>query len=244
MSSIPSTASIIKSLTSIDLYKIKSSSPGDTTTTSAIARLAATIPVAAITNFSDTDPFFIVGDGGTELNVVSGAPSGTDIVPGRPIALAQASGARVVEATKYVLGHIAEGSARMTGSSSTIPIPAATATTPIGFLSTGGELGFALAGLSFDTRILSLAFGQDELETGAGTAADPDTTVISQSTVGTHSLACLRGRAVRKDGRIIEIDMLDCTVTVAADVNFSGKAVNPIAIAGSCTAHIIRAWAA
>ena len=242
MSSVPSTASIIKSLTSIDLYKIQPTTPGDTVTTAALSRAATTIPVSAITNFSDTEPFFIVGDGGTELNSVSGAPSGSNIVPARPIALAQASGARVVEAIKYALGHIAEGSARITGTSSTTPIPAATSATPIGFLSTGGALGFALAGLSFDTRILALAFGMDELETGAGTSGDPYTTVISQISVGTHALACLRGRATRKDGKTVEIDMLDCTVTVNADVNFSGKAVNPIAIAGSCTAHVVRIW--
>jgi hypothetical protein len=242
MSSIPSVASIIKSLTSLDLYKQQPTTPGDTTTTSALARLATTIPVAAITNFADTEPFFIIGDGGTELNTVSGAPSGSNIVPATPIALAQSSGARVLEALKYPLGHIGEGSAKITGSSTTVPIPAATSATPIGFLSTGGALGFAFSLLSADARTLALAFGQDELETGAGTAADPWTTVISQLTVGTHALACLRGRALRKDGKIVLIDMLDCTVTVAADFNFAGKAVSPIAVAGSCTSHIVRFW--
>lgn len=242
MSSIPSVASIIKSLTSIDLYQIQPTTPGDTTTTAALARGAATIPVAAITNFATTEPIFIVGDGGTELNTINGAPSGLNIVPAQPLALAQASGARVVEAIKYVLGHIAEGSARLTGSSTVVPIPAATASVPIGFLSTGGALGFAIAGLSFDSRILNLAYGQDQLETGAGTSGDPWTMVASQLSVGTHSLACLRGLATRKDGKTVQIDMLDCTVAVSADNNFSGKAVNPIAIAGSCTAHVIRWW--
>lgn len=242
MSSIPSVSSIIKSLTSMSLFKIQPTTPGDTTTTSALAREAATIPVAAITGFADTEPFFIVGSGGTELNAVSGTPAGTDIVPARPIALAQDSGARVVEAIEYPLGHVAEGSARLTGTSTTTPIPAATAQVPIGYLSSGGALGFALSLLSFDTRSLALAFGQDELETGAGTSSDPWTTVIGQLSVGTHSLACIRGRAVRKDGKTVEVDFLDCTVTVNADVNFSGKAVNAIAVAGSCTSHIVRIW--
>lgn len=242
MPSIPSTASIIKSLTSIDLYQIQPTTPGDTTLTANAARAATSLTVAAITNFASADPIFLVGDGGTELNSINGAPSGTTIVPAQPLAIAQSTGARVVEAVKYALGHIAEGSARLTGSSSTVPIPAATSAVPIGFLSTGGTLGFAIAGLSFDSRILNLAFGQDQLETGAGTSGDPWTMVVGQLSVGTHSLACLRGLATRKDGKTVQVDMLDCTVTVAADVNYSGKAVNPIAIAGSCTAHVIRWW--
>lgn len=242
MSSIPSVASIVKSLTSIDLYKIQPTSPGDTVTSAGLARAATTIPVSSLTGFADTEPFFIVGDGGTELNTVSGTPSAGAITPALPIALAQSSGARVVEALKYSLGHIAEGSARLTGTSTTTPINAATSQTPIGYLTSAGALGFSIGGLSFDTRILNLAFGQDELETGAGTSGDPWTTVVSQLSVGTHALACLRGRALRKDGKNIQLDMLDCTVTVNADINFSGKAVNAITIAGSCTGHVIRIW--
>lgn len=148
MSSIPSVSSIIKSLTSIDLYKIQPTSPGDTVTTGALARAATTIPVSSLTGFADTEPLFIVGDGGTELNAVSGTPAAGNIVPARPIALAQSTGARVVEAIKYALGHIAEGTARFTGTSTTTPIPAATSSTPIGFLSVGGALGFAFSLLS------------------------------------------------------------------------------------------------
>src|SRR5690349_19103792 len=72
--------------------------------------------VSAITNFSDVDPIAIIGDGATELNAVSGAPSGSDVVPDGKIVIAQASAARVLELVKRGLGHIAEGSARMTGS--------------------------------------------------------------------------------------------------------------------------------
>jgi hypothetical protein len=97
--------------------------------------------VSAITNFSDVDPIAIIGDGATELNAVSGAPSGSDVVPDGKIVIAQASAARVLELVKRGLGHIAEGSARMTGSGIWVPITAATAQVPIGYLITGGNLG-------------------------------------------------------------------------------------------------------
>jgi hypothetical protein len=242
MSSIPTAASIFKQLTSITLYRTQPTSPGDTLTTAALARLAATIPVAAITGFADTEPFVIQGDGGTELNAVSGAPAGLNIIPARPIALVQSSGARVLEMIASAAGHIVEGSAKIAGTSSTTPILAATSATPIGFLSNAGALTFAFGLLGFDSRSLAMTFGQEENETGAGSSADPYQIPIGQSSVGTHGLLCARARGIRKDGKIIEVDMCDMTITVAADVNISGKAVTPISVAGSMTGAIVRIW--
>jgi hypothetical protein len=133
---------------------------------------------------------------------------------------------------------------RFGGSSTSNPIPAATSRTPIGYLSVGGDLTFGFGLLSFDTRSLAFAFGQDELETGAGSASDPYQTVISQESVGAHGILCFRARGVRKDGMIIEVDFNDVTIDAAADVNISGKTVRPIAVGGRCTSHIMRAWTA
>ena len=162
MSSIPSVSSIIESLTSMTMYRPQTSTPGDTTLTANVARDAATIPVAAVTNFSANDPIAIMGDGGTELNSYVSTAT-LDVTTGLKIVLAQSLGARVLEMVASPLGDIAEDSARFTGASSSTPIPAATSRTPIGYLSNPGELGFAFGLLSFDYRSLALAFGMDEL---------------------------------------------------------------------------------
>lgn len=242
MSSVSaSIRSIFARLTSIDLYVPQTTSPGDTITTAGLARDAATIPVSAITSFADLDPIAIIGDGGTELNAVNGAPSGSNIVPARKIVIAQSSGARVLEMVKRALGGIGEGSARMTGSGNSTPITDATSNVPVGYLITGGNLGFAFALKDFSMRSLALAFGQDELETGAGTSGDPYQNLFSQNTIGTHSTPlCARLKGVRKDGKIIEVDFLDLTLTPNADINLSGKADQAIPVSGNCTGIITR----
>lgn len=242
MSSIATVASIFKQLTSITFYREAASTHGSTTTTAALARLASTLPVVAITNFTDLDPIVIQGDGGTELNAINGAPAGSNIVNLRPIALAQSSGAAIIEMVSSAAGHIADGSAKVGGSSSTTPITAATAVSPIGFLSGAAALTFAFSLKDFSVRSLAMAFGQEENETGAGSSADPYQIPVGLSTVGTHGLLCARLRGVRKDGKIIEVDMCDMTVTVAADVNLSGKTDVQIPVAGSCTGLIFRLW--
>jgi hypothetical protein len=244
MSSIATVASVFKTLTSITAYREVSGTHGDTTTTSALARLAATIPVAAITNFLDLDSIVIQGDGGTELNSINGAPAGSNIVPARPIALVQSSGAAVKEMVASPAGHIAENSARFGGSASVVPIPAATSATPIGYFNVPGALSFNFGVLGFDHRSLAFVFGKEEDESGVGTAADPYQSVIGQSTVGIHNLLCFRARGVRKDGKIIEVDFCDVTLAVNADVNISGKQVNPLAVGGNCTTTIVRWWTA
>lgn len=243
MSSIPALSSIIESLTSMTSYRPQATTPGDTTLTANAARDAATVPFAAVTNFAANDPIAIIGDGGTELN--SYVSTATLVVTlGRKLVLAQTSGARVLEMEALALGDIAEDSVRFTGASSSTPIPAATSRTPIGYLSNPGELGFAFGLLSYDYRSLALAFGMNELETGAGSASDPYQFSIGRDDVAAHGLLCFRGRGVRTDGKIVEVDFLDCTIDVSADVNISGKTVRPINVAGKCTGVISRIWAA
>lgn len=241
MSSVPTLASVFKSLTSITAYKAVSGG-GDQLTTLAAARDATTLTLAATTSFTALDPIIIVGDGGSELNSYASAAS-LVVTLGRKLALAQSVGARVYEAAAVAMGHIAEDSARFGGTSSSNPIPAATSSTPIGYLQVGGELNWGFSLLGFDTRTLAYSFGQDELETGTGVSGDPYQTVIGQGTVGTHGLLCFRAKGVRKDGMNVEVDFNDCTIDAAADVNISGKQVRPVAVGGRCTSHIMRIYA-
>ncbi|MBA2706253.1 MAG: hypothetical protein H0U59_00410 [Gemmatimonadaceae bacterium] len=241
---MPSTANlsdVFKSLTSITAYRAQPTSPADTTTTAALARDAAVIPVTSATGIVAAEPFFLIGDAGTELNTVASIAT-TNVTPSRKVVIAQAIGARYLEAVAYSLGHIAEDSAQVGGSSSLNPIPAATSSVPIGYFNLGGALSFGFSLLGVNARSFALAFGQEELETGTGTSADPWQNLAGQTTVGTHSMLCFRALGVLKSGKFIEVDMLDCTTEVAADLNISGKSVRPIPVGGSCTGHIVRIW--
>jgi hypothetical protein len=233
---------ILASLTSINAYrKAVTGTPGNTTTTAAVASGDSTVAVTALTNFTDGDPVFQYGSGGMELLEIDGTPD-LDMPVARPVMIAQEAGAKFVEAVKYTLGHIAEGSASFGPTSSNTPIPAATSGAPIGYFFVPGALAGKFGLLNFNPRSLSLAFAQAEVTTGTGTAADPTQMLVNGQTIGTQGLLCFRGNGLLKDGTFVEVDFLDCTVSGTVDVNISGKAAAPIPVAFNCTGYIIRTW--
>lgn len=231
---------LFKFLDSVDVFRIATGTFGDTVTTSALARAAATVPVSAITNFSSLDPLFIVGDGGTELNSINGTPSGLNIVPLHPITIAQSSGARVVEAVRSALGHVAEDGATFGGSMSSTPINAATSRVALAYFAGPAELTWSFTLLGHNNQNLLAAFGATETETGAGTSADPHTALIDGLSVGTQGTQCFRLKGRRNDGKSVWVDLNDAIVDVNASVNMGASTPSGMALAGKCTSIIQR----
>lgn len=238
---VPTAQSVMESLTSLDLYRIPSGVVGDTVTTDAITEGDIDAAVASIVNFAANDPVFIQGSGGTELNAVAVA-AGLLLTFGRKAKLPQDIGARIVEAARYPLGHIAEDSVSFGGSSTVNAVPAATSRTPIAYISVGGELSFSFGLLGIDSRTLAVAFAQAEKEIGVGTAADPYQISLDQSSIGSVGLQVFRARGLRKDGSIVEVDFNDAVVAVSGEVNVSGKSARPFTVSGRATSHIVRIW--
>lgn len=233
---------IVQQLTSIDAYRAASGEHGDTVTTAALAKSGAALAVAAITNFGANDPVLINGSGGPELNEISAAPAGLAIALKRKALFAQAAGARVLEMAQVALGHIAEDSAEISGTNPANAVTAATSRVPIAYIAGGGELSFRFGLLGFNIENIQLAFGITEDVEGMGTVADPFQGSINASNVGTFGPLCFRGRGVRPDGYIVELDMLGVTITGSPTINYSGKTGRSIPLEGRARAHAIRVF--
>lgn len=232
---------ILKGLSKIELFSLATGTIGDTTTSEAIALLAADVDVAAITNFTANDPVFIIGDGGLELNAI-GTPATTPMPLKFKAALAQSSGARLVEAVARNIGHVTEAGVQYSANLVLTPINAATSVTALAYQRGQGELRANWALRGFNNLNWQTIHGQEEGESGAGTAADPHQVIVSGQTLGTHGLLCARIHTYRFDGKIVTQDYLNCTIEVQATVNLGGTTPAELPMAVRFDAMVQRIW--
>lgn len=221
---------ILKGISKVEKFIIQPTSPGDTTTTAALAVGAATIGVGATTNFTAQDPVFIIGSGGVELNKI-GTPNAT-MPLGFKAAVAQDAGARFVEALAINLGHVDENGVEYNATLGLTPIDAATSATPLGYQRGTGEFSARMGLRGMNNLNMQLAHGADEAEIGAGSAADPHQVAIGDTELGSHGITCLRVTGVRRDLKTVTWDFLDCTVEVQVRTTLGGRtpAVVPVGV--------------
>lgn len=231
---------ILKGLSKIELYSLVTTTPGDTVTTAPLAAGASTIDVSAITNFTAGDSIFLIGDGGMELNAV-GAPNATMPLKFKA-ALAQGTGARMVEAVARNIGHVTEAGVQYSANVQLTPINASTSVTPLNYQRGAGELRANWALRGWNNLNWLLAHGQDETETGAGTAIDPWQALVSGQTLGTHGLMCARIHTYRFDGLVVTQDFLNITVEVALQSALGGTAPAELPMAVRFDAAVQRIW--
>lgn len=222
-------------------FTIQSGTIGDTTTTAAIAVTDDSVNVAAATNFTAADFAMIDGDGGVEVTQL-GTPAASPMPFTRPLLLAQSSGARLVEAQRIDMGHIAEGGIQFGGSQTLTEIKAATSRTAIAFFGESTTLTLNAPLLGYNNLNLLAVFGAIESESGAGTSSDPYGAAISQDTVGTQGLHCYRAEGTLYDGRVVQIDFTGCTVEVNANITIGAPNPDGMPLSVKCTTFIQRIW--
>jgi hypothetical protein len=222
-------------------FVIQPSTPGDTTTSAALAVTDDSVNVAATTNFTANDFCMIDGDGGVEV-VQIGTPATTPMPFDRPVLLAQSSGARLVEALRIDMGHIAEGGIQYGGSQTLTEIKAATSRTAIAFFGESTTLTLSAPLLGYNNLNLLAVFGATETEPGAGTASDPYGAAITGDTVGTQGLHCYRAEGALYDGRIVQIDFTGCTVEINANITIGAPNPDGLPLSVKCTSFIQRIW--
>lgn len=232
---------LFKYLNSVKKYTIQTSSGGDTTTTEAIVAGVSDVDVVAATNFSNGNYAMVDGSGGTEL-VTLGTVATTPMPVTRPFVIAQATGARLVEAVEADLGHVAEGGIQFGGTATITEIKAATSRTAIAFIADAAVLTWNIPLLGYNNLNLLAAFGATESEAGSGTPSAPYSALIGQDTVNTQTLFCLRATGVRHDSKIVEVDFLDCTVEVNVNVTIGAPNPDGITVTGKCASIIQRIW--
>lgn len=232
---------LFRYLTDISAYRVVATAPGDTTVAATATVGATTVSVAATTSFTTSDPVFIIGTGGFELNEISGAVAVAMPLKYK-VAQAQPVGARFVEAVRVQLGHIDEDGPSLTASGSITAIGSAIARGAIQFVNAPGELGFDFGLLGWNNLNLQAWLGIPEAETGAGSAADPYQMVAKASLFATEGPQAIRLTGVRHDAKNVLVDLLDCKIIPQGNVNLSGKGRAALPCSMRYTSFISRVW--
>ena len=230
---------LFRRLTALDLYRIQTTTPGDTITTAAVATSATTVSISATTNFTTSDNVFIIGDGGFELNQLTGALALAQTVKYRT-AFAQSTGARFVEAQQVPLGKIDEDGFSFNPSRDVTEIFSAQDDAAIalvdGPLSLNGGCGL----LGFNPENLQLMLGFAETIGGAGTAGDPFYGVIGAVGQSNLSLFAFRVSYIRHDGKTGHFDLLNCRIVTSGTLQMARAAKAPYPVGVKFTQMVNR----
>jgi len=228
-----------KALTDLSAYRIAAAG-GDTVLTAAVVLPGvASVSVSATTGFASLDPVAIVGTGGVELNTIGGAPALAMPLKYKT-AFAHAVGARFVELASAALGHLEEGGIAVDPSMDQIAINSAIASGPVAYMIASGELKFGFGLLGFNGPNWQFWTGTPELETGAGTAADPYQVGIGVSTMGTEGLMVLRGSGFLQNGKNVFVDFCNARVSPTGGLKINRKDAAILPCQVSCTNIVVR----
>jgi hypothetical protein len=232
-----------KELALLRLYRIATGTIGDTLTDAAVVGSGAEtmVSVVASTNFTAADPAFIIGSGGLERTTI-GTPA-TTMPVSPPPKIAQASGARFVEAVAVNLGKIPQGTINWTSSSALTPVFEEIGRTPVVYIP--GTVEFVLNGALFGYNGPNIQFvnGYAEAETGDGAAY----ATAYQSLVGgigqaTQTEQVLTVSGLRHDAQNIEIDFLNAYIEGAVNSTLGRDAPAQLNFTAKASAIIVRQW--
>jgi hypothetical protein len=204
---------------------------GDQTATAAIVAGLTLATIAASTSFASADPVLIVGDGGTELNEITGTPA-TAMPLKYKIQLAQSIGARVLEMQKLTLGDIDPGGVKIASSQQLNAIMSAISNTPIAQYASPVELSFEIPLIGMNNLNLAAFFGITEAETGAGTTADPYALTAGQDNINTQGYLAYRVSGTLFDGRRIYFDIVDARQSANGTLQINRQAPTIITLSG------------
>lgn len=231
---------IWKSLDTLTVFR-QVSGGGSTTAAAAITAGATAANFASTTNFTASDPLFIIGASGAELNAIGAAVTPTTAVPLLyPAAIANPSGSQLLEAVASVLGHVQQGGLSFNGTAPLVPIFSALQHTPIAYIRGYGELTASFALLGFNVENLHTVFGITESLGGAGTSADPYRGAILGAAMGTVGTQCFRATGTRMDGSTVLVDFNDAYIEPQGQITLSRGIETPIPCNLRFTSAVIR----
>lgn len=222
-------AELFKQLDSVE--KFVPASGGDQTISSAVATAVTLVTVGATTSFASADPVLIIGDGGMELNEITGTPATAMPLKYRT-AFAQSAGGRLLEMQKLVVGDIEQGGVVITPSQQLTSIFSAIANVPIAQIASPVEMQATIPLLGWNNLNLQTFFGISETEVGAGTPADPYQVAVGEANINNVGYQAFRLWGTLFDGRRVIIDLVDARVQVSGSItlNRQAPAVLPVTI--------------
>ena len=243
MARLNTTTELFRNIRTLDKFVLQTTTPGSTTTAANAAAQATSISVASITNFSDTDPIFIDGDGGFELAAVAGTPASGVIVLYNKLNIAQTLGATVKEALKKTLGYVEQSGLTLSPSRQLTDILAANADLPINFIR--GPLsiscGFSLYGWNLENFATFCGISEGDITgTGASAAAPYQLVVGPSSTV--EGACAFRVTGTRYDSVNFNIDFLNAQFEATGQVQMNSQNAASIPVNIKMTGMIVRTW--
>jgi hypothetical protein len=233
---------IWKSLSSLQVFR-QVSGGGSTSAAAALTAGATVANFTATTSFTASDPLFIVGASGTELNAIGAAITPTTAVPLLyPVAQANPSGSQLIEAVATDPGHLTQEGIQLSPSTPLNPVFSALGHLPIAYLRGYGELLATFMLTGFNILNLQTMLGMTEAEGGAGTSADPYRGAFSGGNVGTQGIQCLRATGVRQDGSTVLVDLNNAFIEPQGAIPLSRGVVAPIPMQVRFTTAIVRLY--
>jgi hypothetical protein len=235
---------LLKKTTVLDLYRIQTGTIGDTVTTAAVLGTGAetTVAVSSSTNFTSADPAFIIGDGGMELTKIGTPAASMPVSP--PPKIAQAIGARFVEAAKIALGKFLQDSVSWTATKSLTAVFEEIGDTPVVYIPGPLEFSIAFGLLGYNGPNLQFSTGFAESESGDGLAeATAFQSLIGGVGQAVQSEQVMRWQGLRHDAKKIQIDFLNAYVETAINAPLTKTAPSPLSVTCKCTQLIVRQFA-
>jgi len=214
---------IFKVLTALDKYI--PASGGDQTFTTAVTTGVTLCTVGATTSFVSADPVILFGDGGMELNAITGTPA-TAMPLLYKTSFAQSVGGRLLEMQKIVLGDIDPAGVQFTPSQQLTEVMSALSSVPIATIPGAVQMSATFSLLGWNNLNLQEWFGITEGESGAGSTADPYYVAVGESNIGNASFKCYRLTGTLFDGRTVQLDFNDARVQVGGTAQFN-RGQNP-----------------
>jgi len=209
----------------------------------AIATLASTITVTDDTGLDADDYIFVNGSpNGLELLELEYTPAGNVLDLKYPVKIAQEAGAEIYLASALNLGKLLQGTTALNVSRSLTAIYHEYGDLPIAQLEQPVDLGITFGLLAHCGISLQRALGYSDAETGAGTIADPHTSVIGLEGQELAGLASFRVTTIRGDDRIIWWDFLDVRFQVSGSVPFNRTQASSIPVEAKPTKIITREY--
>lgn len=220
---------IFKAITGLDKYV--PATGGDTTFTTAVVTGVTLATVAASTSLVSADPVILYGDGGMELNAITGTPA-TAMPLLYKTAFAQSVGGRMLEMSRVILGDIDPAGLQFTPSQQLQDVMSALSSVPIATIPGPVAMQATFSLLGWNNLNLQEWFGITETESGAGTTADPYYVAIGEGNIGNRTFSCYRMTGTLFDGRTVQIDFCDARVQVGGTAQFNRQnpATMPVTI--------------
>lgn len=195
-------------LSFMGVFRDKSTTPGTTTTSAVVDAKSATLPITAVSSFSNGDYVRVDSGETVEILKIQGTPA-TALPLREPTGMAHDSGVEVVEQVLTNLGNISDAGFRMNLSGDDSAVFSATRGLAVGYLKGNLEMIFEVELEGFNLANIATVLGIPESAiTGTGSLESPHSLFSNGENIRTENDLSFLAQGARKDGKIVNFFMM------------------------------------